>query len=295
MSDTADVRTRGVRSGPALVRSSARPWLRRLRWGLGSSGLILVFATAVFAPVIAPYHPERVAGAPLLTPSSAHWFGTDSNGLDVFSQTLVATRLDVLIAVITVMLATATGMVAGIGIGMNESRGGVLGMLARGGARVTDFVQAVPSVLVGLIAVGLYGSTPVTIALAITVILTPMQARLVRTEVLQVRNEAYIDAARMAGTGEFTLAMRHVLPNVAGPAVLYMSVLFGVSIMLTAALGFLGVGIAAPTPEWGSMISRGATDASLGHWWPALFPLGALILTVLAVTAAFSTFRRQRR
>ncbi|MCR1785845.1 ABC transporter permease [Nocardioides carbamazepini] len=266
------------------------------RWaGLAGAGLVLL--VAAFAPLLAPYDARKIAGPPLMKPSGEHWFGTDSNGLDVFSQTVMATRLDVLIAVTTVLAATALGMAAGLAIGMNESGRGGIGVLARAGARAADFVQAVPAVLVGLVAVGLYGSTPVTITVAIVIILMPMQARLVRTEVLQVRGEAYLDAARMAGTSELRLTVRHVLPNVARPAVLYMSVLFGVSIMLTAALGFLGVGVAAPTPEWGAMISRGATDASLGHWWPALFPLTVLILTVLAVTAAFSTFQqgRQRR
>jgi peptide/nickel transport system permease protein len=94
----------------------------------------------------------------------------------------------------------------------------------------------------------------------------------------------------MAGTSEFMLTLKHVLPNTARPAIANMSVIFGVSVILTAALGFLGAGLPPPTAEWGAMISRGATDAAVGRWWPGTFPALALVAAVGAVSLAFSAF-----
>jgi peptide/nickel transport system permease protein len=243
---------------------------------------------------VVPFNPERVAGAPLLSPSGKFWFGTDDNGLDVFSQTLAGARYDVLIAVCVVLVATIVGVALGLAIGMNESRRGPIGWLARLVSRIVDFIQAVPAMLFGLIAVAFFGASATSLTLIVAAILAPFQVRLVRTEVLQVRGEGYIDAARMAGTGELKLTLRHVLPNSARPATLYMSVLFGVSVILVASLGFIGVGLPPPTPEWGSMVSKGATDVSLGRWWPAAFPLIFLVLTVSAVAFGFTALDRRR-
>lgn len=230
---------------------------------------------------------------PLLPPSGDHWFGTDDNGLDVFSQVIAAARYDVLIALGVVFFATVGGIAVGLAIGMNESQGGPVGWFARLMSRSVDFIQAIPSMLFGLIAVAFFGASTLSLVIILAVILSPYQIRLVRTEVLQVRGEAYVDAARLAGTSEFRLTLRHVLPNAVRPAMYYMSVIFGVSIMLLAALGFLGVGLPPPTPEWGSMVSRGASGVSSGRWWPAAFPLVFLMTTVAMVALGFSAFQRR--
>lgn len=278
-------------TGDTMVSSQAP--VRRKRNGRGIRWLrlvpvLLLALVALAGPLLTPYDPVRVAGSSSTAPGAEHWMGTDSTGLDVFSQLLAATRLNVLIAVTVVLLATLIGVVLGLAVGMNESAPGPGGFAARGAARLVDFVQAIPSVIVGLILVSFFGASIGTIVIAISVILSPIQVRLVRTEVLRVRREAYLNAARMAGTGEFMLTLKHVLPNSARPAIANMSVIFGVSVILTAALGFLGAGLPPPTAEWGSMISRGATDAAVGRWWPGAFPALALVAAVGAVALAFS-------
>ncbi|MCU1690554.1 MAG: dppC [Jatrophihabitantaceae bacterium] len=248
-------------------------------WWMVIPPLLLVIL-AVVGKYLVPWDPERVAGPSSTAPNGQYWFGTDSSGLDVFSRVIVATRINLTIALIVSLLATSGGIILGLGIGMNESRRGPVGWTARGLARVIDLIQAVPAVLVGLVVVAFYGASTTSLTLALSVILAPIQLRLVRTEVLRVRGEAYVDAARMAGLSERRLTVRHVLPNSSWAALENTSVIFAVSVILTAALGFIGVGLPPPTPEWGAMLSRGATDAIVGRWWSAAFPTLALAITV---------------
>jgi len=258
--------------------------------------LAVIVVAAVFLVNVVPFDPEKVAGPSSLPPGPEHWFGTDSAGLDVFSRTIAATRTNLLIAVLVAAAATAAGILLGLLIGMNESAKGARGRIAQSSARVIDLVEAVPGVIIGLIAVAFYGANLVTLTLAMAFILFPIQARLTRTEVLRVRGEAYLDAARMKGMSEFALTVKHVMPNSSWAALENSSVIFAVSIILTAGLGFIGVGLPPPTPEWGSMLSRGASDALVGRWWSAAFPALALGLTVAAVSmASGAVFSNKRR
>jgi peptide/nickel transport system permease protein len=256
--------------------------------GLKLLPLAIMLLLAVIGPWIVPHDPEKVIGLPSIPPGGAFWMGTDSAGLDVFSRVVAATRVNVLIGVLVTVLATGAGIIVGLAIGMNESRRGPLGLLARGTARAVDLLQALPAVIVGLVIVAFYGASVPTMILAIAVIIFPLQARLVRTEVLRVRSEAYVEAGRVAGLGELRLIVRHVLPNSSWPALENTAFVFGVAVILTAALGFLGVGLPPPAPEWGSMLARGASDASVGRWWSATFPTIALILAVSSVALAYS-------
>jgi peptide/nickel transport system permease protein len=276
------------RSSAARRRAGPRP-----RWGRLVPSAILL-ALGLFGPWLAPFDPMRIAGPASLPPDGRYWMGTDPFGLDVFSQVLAATRLNLAIALSVVALSTVASVALGLMIGMNEARGGLLGLAAQAAGRFIDLLQAIPAIVIGLVLASFFGATAPALIVAISIILTPLQARLVRVEVLRVRGEAFLDAARMAGTGEFVLTFRHVMPNAARPAIANISVIFGVSIILTAALGFLGAGLPVPTPEWGSMIARGAPDAAVGRWWSATFPALALIFSVLAVSMAFSAWPSRR-
>lgn len=270
---------------------------RRLSVGdwiaLSLGGLILF--VAIFGPWITPYDPTDIVGRPSQAPSGEFWAGTDQTGMDVFSRTLAGTQIDVLIALFATVLATTAGITIGLLIGMNESRRDLVGLGARGGSRFLDLMEAVPVVIVSLVVVAFFGINQVTMVIALAIILTPIQARLTRTEVLKVRTEAYLDAARQAGMSEMAVTVRHVLPNSMRPALQNASVVFGLTIVLTAALGFLGVGMPPPTPEWGSMITRGAGDAGVGKWWSAGFPALALCLTVSVVAVLARRFVINRK
>jgi peptide/nickel transport system permease protein len=272
----------------AAPRAALRTW-----WPLlPMLGIIVI---GLVGPLLVPFDPERVVGDSSVPPNGEFLFGTDAAGLDVFSRTIVATRMNLLIALAVAVLATVIGSVVGLVIGMNESRRGPVGWLARGGARVVDLAEAVPAVLLGLVVIALFGATPLSLTVALAFILSPIQIRLVRTEVLRVRKEAYLDAARIGGATEWALTVRHVLPNSVRPAWENASVVFAVSIIVTAALGFVGVGLPPPTPEWGSMLSAGAQDAVVGRWWAATFPALALAGTVAAFAGGTAALLKRLR
>lgn len=274
---------------------TAAPRRRRVpRWSVGTwiaVGFgVLILGAAIFAGRVVPYDPTDIVGMPSQPPSGEHWGGTDSTGMDVFSRTVAAARIDVLIALCATVLATGAGVLVGMLIGMNEAGRGPLGLSARGISRGLDLLEAVPTIIISLVVVAFFGMSNVTMVIALAVILTPIQARLTRTEVLRVRTEAYLDAARQTGLGEVAVTLRHALPNSIRPALENSSVVFGITIVLTAALGFLGVGLPPPTPEWGSMITRGAGDAAVGRWWSAGFPAVALCVTVGTVSVLARRF-----
>jgi peptide/nickel transport system permease protein len=250
---------------------------------------------AIVGPLLVPYDPERVVGASTLAPSAAHWFGTDSTGMDVFSRVVAATRINLVMALIVTVFATAVGLIIGLVIGMNEAGTGIAGFLGRGTNRLVDLSDAVPALIVGIVVVGLFGPSVLSLSLALSFIMMPGQVRLTRAEVLKVRGDAYLDAARMAGQTPVQVMLRHVLPNSARPAIENSSLIFGVSIIVSASLGFLGVGLVPPTPEWGAMISAGVSDVMLGTWWTTVFPALALCLAVACAAGATGVLTRLTR
>lgn len=253
----------------------------------------IIILIAIVGPMFTPYAPDRVTGPASVAPSAEHWFGTDSAGLDVFSRVVWGTRYDLTIAIAAALLCTVLGIIAGLLIGSNENRRGLSGLAARTGTRTFDLVQAVPGLMIGLVVVSFFGASIPSLTIAMALVLAPVQMRLVRVEVLRVRGEAYLDAARMAGQTELRLLARHVLPNSIWAALENMAYLFATSILLTAALGFVGVGLQPPTPEWGTMLSRGTNDALSGRWWAAGFPAAAIMITVWAFAkASHSLFGR---
>lgn len=281
-------------TAPADVAPARRPADLTGAWRLAPFAVIVL--VAVVGPFVVPYDPTRVVGSAGLPPGSEHLFGTDSAGLDVFSRVIAATRLNLVIAGLVTVLTTMIGAFVGILVGMNESRRGPLGWAARGLSRLVDLADAVPAIVLGLVVISFFGASAPTMVVCLAVILSPIQIRLIRTEVLRVRAEAYLDAARIAGVGEVRLTLRHVMPNSVSAAWENTSVVFAVSIIVTAALGFVGVGMPPPTPEWGAMLSRGAPDAVAGRWWSATSPAAALALTVGSFAlAAGEVLRRRRR
>ncbi|MFD5179459.1 ABC transporter permease [Nocardia sp. NPDC058379] len=278
-----------VAAQPATERAYRR-WLRRYARWIPVGVLVLI---ALAGPALVPFDPQKVVAAPSLPPGAEHLMGTDSVGIDVFSATIVATRLDLLIGFAVTVLASTWGVASGLLIGMTEQRRSLLGRGSRTLARAIELSSSLPPMVFALAVVAFAGPTALSLTLVVAAGLTPNLTRLVRTEVLKVRGDAYLDAARQAGLGEAGVVIRHVLPNTIWPVVETFSITFGSAIMLTAGLGFLGVGVPAPTPEWGTMIARGVADVSFGRWWAALFPAMAMAISVGCV--ALATRRGGRR
>ena len=257
--------------------------------------IAFIVLVAVLSPWLTPHNPLRVVGPPSAPPGETHWFGTDPSGFDVFSQLIAGARNDVVMALLIVLVASGIGVSVGLALGMNEAAGGLRGFLARNISRSFDLIQSLPTIIVCLVATSFFGAGVMSLVVSVGLVLSPLQMRLVRTEVMRVRSEAYLDAARIAGLSEVKLTILHVLPNSCWPALENITVLFGVSIIIMASLGFLGVGLPPPTPEWGAMISRGVADASVGRWWAAGFPTLALFLTVSGVVMASVVLFPKRR
>ena len=248
-------------------------------------GLLIVTIGLIAAAVpnlLAPYPPEQADITKiLLPPSSDHWFGTDINGMDVFSRVVWAPRVDLVIAVFSVAVALGIGTIVGVWIGFYEGRIGRLGPLSEIVMRALDILQAFPIFVLALAIMAVLGRSINNVILVLVVLQAPIFVRLTRSAALSVRDKPYVEAARCSGFGDRRLIFRHVLPNSLSPALINASVLTGGAILIASGLSFIGAGVPAPTPEWGYMVASGASNLITGRWWPAIFPGIALGLTVL--------------
>lgn len=236
--------------------------------------LLLTFV-ALFGPMLAPYDPlaSDVANT-LQPPSAAHWFGTDNLGRDIFSRVIVATRLDLSIAVAAVSLSFVLGSISGAAAGFFG------GWTDRVLSRVVDTVMAFPLFVLAMGIVAALGNTVENIVYATAIINFPFYARVARAEANVMRNAGFVSAARLAGNGELRLLATQVLPNALPPLMVQVSLNLGWAIINAAGLSFIGLGVRPPTPEWGIMVAEGATYMVSGQWWAALFPGLALMMAV---------------
>jgi peptide/nickel transport system permease protein len=241
-----------------------------------AAGLSLIVLAAIFAPWLAPYDPiaSDVPNA-LQGPSAAHLAGTDQLGRDIFSRILVATRLDLSIAFSAVGISFVIGAVLG---GFCGYRGG---RLDRWVGRIVDVLMAFPLFVLAMALVAALGNRVENIVIATAVINLPFYTRFARAEVNVRRNAGWVEAARACGEGHLAVVMRFLLPNVLPAMAVQISLNLGWAILNAAGLSFIGLGVTAPTPEWGIMVAEGARFITTGKWWLVGFPGLALMLTVL--------------
>jgi len=221
---------------------------------------------ALAGSVIAPYDPDAIDMMNMLSPPSAeHWFGTDQVGRDIFSRVLFASRVDLFLCVIGVLPPLLIGTTIGL---LSGYFGGVVDSLFM---RVYDLTVAFPFFVLVLAIVGVLGPGLVNFVIALTLVGWVSYARLVRAEVLTIRESEYIQAARCLGYPPVAILTRHVLPNAIGPIIAY-AVSDAVLVMLAgASFGFLGMGAQPPLAEWGVMIADGQAFVQQA-WWICLFP-----------------------
>lgn len=232
---------------------------------------------AILAPWIAPYDPvEADLSSQLLAPSGTHWFGTDQNGMDIFSRVLWATRTDFSISIIGVLLGV------GIGVPIGAAAGYLGGIVDDALSRTAEMFQSIPFFLFALMVFAALGNSRVVLVGVIAFANAPIFLKLTRSVVLPLRTSDFIAAARCAGLGPGNVIARHVLPNSLGPVASQLSISCAYAIQIVAGLSFLGLGVRIPHPEWGSMIQVGAGRIIYGEWWPALFPGLAVFLAVIA-------------
>lgn len=244
--------------------------------GLALSSLVL--AIALVGGLLAPY-PEHVAGgiatgARFAPPSLAHPFGTNELGQDVLSLVLAGARVSVLAGLAVVLLGalvgTALGAIAGYAGGWTDE---IL-------MRLADLKLTVPGLILAMAVAAALGPGLLNMVVAIALSWWPGFARLVRGEVLARREEPYIVAARAVGVGRVRILLRHLLPNVLTPVIVKVSLDVGFAILAVASLGFIGIGVKPPTPEWGALLAI-ARNYMPDFWWMAIFPGLAIFIAVL--------------
>ena len=248
--------------------------------------MLVLVGAAVLGPSVVPYDPIATSTAEALRPpSAAHWFGTDQLGRDVFSRVVVAARLDCLIALSAVALSLAAGSLIGAAMGYF---GGRLDTIV---SRVVDVLMAFPLFVLAMAMVAALGNSVSSVVYATAVINLPFYIRLARAEGGARKGLGYVEAARVGGSGHGRILAAVLLPNVAAPLVVQASLNLGWAVLNAAGLSFIGLGIRAPTPEWGIMVAEGAQFIVSGRWWLALFPGLALMLAVFAFNLAGDALR----
>jgi ABC-type dipeptide/oligopeptide/nickel transport system permease subunit len=236
----------------------------------------LLVLTAAFAPLLATHSPTRQDfRAVLVAPSAEHWFGTDELGRDIYSRVVFGARISVTVAVLAVGLGGVVGVIIGLVAGY------VGGTTDDVFMRLIDVLLAFPGILLAILIAAILGSGLFPVVLAVAIYSVPTFARVMRSSVLSIKHRAYVEGARAAGASDARILTSHVLVNAFGPVLVYATLLMGTAILTAAALSFLGVGVAPPTPEWGAMINAGRSVMRDGPH-VVLFPGIAIFLTVLS-------------
>ncbi|HLC03904.1 MAG TPA: ABC transporter permease [Anaerolineales bacterium] len=266
-----------------------RPWLRLGKSASTVFGFIVVFFFLVMAfigPFVAPYkYSDQTLAERLQPPSAKHWFGTDALGRDIFSRILVGSRDVFLVAGSGAILAILIGLLLGLSSGYF---GGVLDEVIM---RMMDVLLAIPPLLLSMVILGTVGPSRVNVVFVVGFLYTPMVARVVRSVVLDVRTRGFVEAAKLRGESSAYVLLREILPSVLPPLAVESSMRFSYAIFLVASLGFLGLGVQPPSPDWGLMVGEARTWFSQAQWI-LLFPAGAIALLVVGVAFMSDGLRR---
>jgi peptide/nickel transport system permease protein len=260
------------------IRRYARAYARSVS---SMAGLVIVAVfvlVAALGPWIVPY-PEDARGAvhlerKLLPPSTAHWFGTDEVGNDVYTRVILGARVSLQIGLIITVVA------AGLGVPLGIVAGHVGGRLGETIMRVTDVFLSVPALVLALAVVGALGPGILNAMVALSLVWWPGYVRLVQAKTLALGQETFVEAARASGGSRLRIVLVHLLPNCVSPIVVKASMDMGAAILAAASLGFIGLGAQPPYPEWGAMISHGRNYLPT-WWWYSAFPGLAIYFTVL--------------
>jgi peptide/nickel transport system permease protein len=284
--------TLAVDQAPAVQSVSRRQALGRAlrRPSIGAGALILLFfiAAALCAPLIAPADPlAQNVVASLRPPSPDHLLGTDKLGRDIFSRMLYGARISLVVGIAVVLIAGAIGTLLGLIAGYSG------GLLDEALMRVTDLFFAFPALILAMAIAGALGPSLRNALIAISAVTWPVYARLIRGQVLALKEQEFVIAARALGVPEWRIVLRHLLPNTLAPLLVQASFDMGGAITSVAGLSFIGFGAQPPTPEWGGMLARGLRERGSGSWL-LLAPIGAFTVAILAFNLLAEGLRRRR-
>jgi len=259
---------------------------------VGAVALGLIVLMALVGPALTSYSPIKTdTSAITAAPSSDHWMGTDQYGRDVFSRVVHAARLDLRIALSITALALVAGSIVGGVIGFYG------GWFELGVMRVIDVLLAFPGFILALGITAMLGNTTQNVIIAVAIAYFPYFVRIVRGEMLSLREAEFAAAATCVGVRRLRIMLYHLLPNALPPALVQATLTLGWGILDAAGLSFLGVGIRPPTAEWGVLVGDGAQYINSGQWWISVFPGIAILIAVLAfnLTGDWVRDRLERR
>lgn len=249
--------------------------------------IVVVVLLAIIAPVFAKitgHGPnqqfidigENANGGPV-APNGTFWFGTDSNGRDLFVRVIYGARISLTVGVLATAISVALGVVFGLAAGYI---GGLVDSLI---ARVIDVMLSIPFLVIALTVASISGGSSIGLVIILVGVLSfTYLARIVRGQVISLKSKEYIEAARALGAGPWRIMFIDLLPNVMAQVIVFASLLIPLAIVSEASLSFLGVGVPPPTSDWGEMISTASSYYQYGYWWFLFFPSVALLITTLA-------------
>ncbi|MDU0339819.1 ABC transporter permease [Bosea rubneri] len=263
-------------SSPAARPRLASLILQRKTLVIGLVVLAIIALLAILAPLIAPYSPSRLSVVNRLKPPSERWFfGTDEFGRDIFSRTIYAGQLSLLVGAAATALAAILGITLGLVAGFFRRADGVI-------ARIIDAMMAFPDILLAISLVAALGPSLATVIVALGIVYAPRLARIVRASTLIIRELPYVEAARALGVPTWRIMTRHVLRNLVSPILVQATFIFAYAMLAEASLSFLGVGVSPEIPTWGTMIAGGRQYIGQADWM-MLFPGAAIVLSVLSL------------
>ena len=243
---------------------------------IGGGLLLIMVFLAVFAPLLFTSDPIQMNPVERLkTPSLTHWFGTDMFGRDIYSRTVYGSRISLVVGLVAAVLSVILGLFIGLVAGYIRFLDAIL-------MRIMDGLMAIPGILLAIALVSLSGASLITVTIAITIPEIPRVVRLVRSIVLSVREEPYVEAAIAAGTRLPLILSRHVLPNTIPPLIVQATYVCGSAMLTEAILSFLGAGTPPEVPSWGNIMAEGRLYFQIAPWI-IFFPGITLAVTVLAV------------
>ena len=254
-------------------------WTRLKRNRMAMTGLALVlglFVVSIFAPWLAPYDPNLIdLKQVLMPPSPTHYLGTDTLGRDVLSRIIFGSRVSLKVGFVAVGLATLIGVLVGALAGYY---GGVVDAVLM---RLVDLMLCFPTLFLILAVIAVLGPSIWNIMVVIGVTGWMGVARLVRAEFLSLREREFVTAARALGASDARLIWRHLLPNALTPVMVSATLGVAGAILTESALSFLGLGVQAPTPSWGNILTMGKDNLEIA-WWLSVFPGLAILVTVMS-------------
>jgi len=262
---------------PVRTRSQAfRRFVRQKPLGaLGATVLLLAVVWAVFAPTIAPYgFNETALAARLEGPSTAHFFGTDELGRDLFSRVTYGAQVSITISIVGVTAATLIALFVG---GLSGFIGGWYDLLF---LRVIDAWLALPGLVIAVLLVSLFGQSMLNIIVVLGLSGGIQQSRVVRSAVLEIKHRPYLEAARSMGADDIRLMLRHILPNIMPILIVLATTALGGFVLAEAGLSFLGYGVPPPQPTWGGMLTGSAVQNMVANPWIVFWPGAVLAATV---------------